>query len=101
MILPKYQTDLKTFKHKALQWASVFDVMACLDSNGFSDQYSRFETLIAVGAKHELRYEPGKGFEALDKFRQQHTGWMFGFLSYDLKNEVEDLSSNNPDHLKF
>jgi para-aminobenzoate synthetase component 1 len=82
MILSAGKTDLQTFKQKALQWSVGFDVSACLDSGNFTDQYSRLETLIAIGV-------------------EQHNGWVFGFLTYDLKNEVEELSSNNPDHLHF
>ena len=101
MILSASKTDLQTFKQKALQWATDFDVAVCLDSGNFTDQYSRFETLIAVGVEQELRCNTGNPFAQLAAFREQHRGWVFGFLTYDLKNEVEELSSNNPDHLHF
>ena len=36
----------------------------------------------------------------IDRHRvKQH--FIFGYFSYDLKNEFEKLSSSNPDHLKF
>lgn len=89
------------FKQKALQWASGFDVAVYLDSDGFTDKYSRFNTLVAVGVKAELRYQAENAFGALGAFREENPGWLLGFLTYDLKNEVEDLSSVNPDHLKF
>lgn len=101
MILPGNQTDLNTFKQQALQWAATFDVSVCLNSNNFTDPYSRFETLIAIGVKDEIQCPPRGAFEQLESFRQKHTGWVLGYFSYDLKNEVENLSSNNPDKLHF
>jgi para-aminobenzoate synthetase component 1 len=38
---------------------------------------------------------------ALQTFTKDHDDWIFGHLSYDLKNEIEDLSSANPDHIQF
>jgi para-aminobenzoate synthetase component 1 len=93
--------DLPGFKSKALQWASTFDAVCYLDSNGFADPYSKFDTLIAAGAKATLIANAGKAFEQLDQFRKNNPGWMTGFLGYDLKNEVEELTSANPDGLKF
>ncbi len=93
--------DPQTFKTKALRWASSFDVFFYLDSNGFEDPYSKFDTLIAVGAKDEIIARVGTAFEQLEQFRQKHPGWVTGFFGYDLKNETEDLSSSNADHLHF
>jgi len=57
---------------------------------------------MACGVEHELRIESTEGaFDALQCFLDQHQKWVFGYLSYDLKNEVEDLSSNNTDRLRF
>jgi len=89
------------FKQKALQWASTFDSVCYLDSNGFNDPYSKFETLIAIGVKAEITACSGKAFEALESFRKSNPGWITGFLGYDLKNEIEHLSSQNPDSLQF
>jgi para-aminobenzoate synthetase component 1 len=93
--------NLQQFKQKALQWANSFDVCCYLDSNNFIDPYSKFDALIAVGTKAELKASLGNAFEQLAKFREENLGWMTGFFSYDLKNEVENLTSNNPDYLHF
>ena len=94
-------TDINLFKQKALQWASGFDVLCYLDSNGFNDPYSKYDLIIAAGAKHELKAGTGTAFAKLEQFRLQHPGWLTGFFTYDLKNEIEDLTSTNPDHLHF
>ena len=93
--------DIQAFKLKALQWASTFDVCAYLDSNNFTDPYSKFDTLISAGAKDELTTNPGNAFEQLELFRMKNPEWLTGFFGYDLKNEVEKLTSSNPDHLHF
>ena len=99
MIIPV--TDPELFKQKALQWASSFDVFCCLDSNSFKDQYSKLDLLLAIGAKDELTVTSGCSFTSLEGFRTKNPGWVTGFLTYDLKNQIEKLQSNNPDHLQF
>ncbi|WP_234997776.1 anthranilate synthase component I family protein [Mucilaginibacter sp. OK098] len=93
--------DPDSFKRKALQWASAFDICCYLDSNNFTDPYSKFDTLIAAGVKADIVVDTGAAFEKLEQFRRQHPGWMTGFFTYDLKNEIENLASENPDHLQF
>lgn len=93
--------DPDSFKKKALQWASTFDICCYLDSNTFNDTYSKFDTLIAAGIKAEVLANTGNAFEQLEQFREQHKGWMTGFFTYDLKNEIENVTSENPDHLQF
>jgi len=93
--------DLPDFKPKVLQWASSFDVFCYLDSNNFRDQYSKFDLLLAVGVKEEITLKTGSAFDELETFRQRNPGWITGFFTYDLKNEVENLASGNPDHLNF
>ena len=94
--------DLKHFKKQALGWAASFGVCCVLDSNNFNDRYSKFDCLIAAGAKNELLVnEPRKAFSDLEAFRKTNTGWITGFLTYDLKNEVEHLKSDNKDILNF
>jgi len=38
---------------------------------------------------------------SLDHFKGENNDWIFGHLSYDLKNEIENLSSNNNDQIGF
>lgn len=93
--------DLQNFKRKALQWASSFNSVCYLDSNNFDDPYGKFDTLIAIGAKADVTANTGNAFEALQSFRKSNPEWLCGFLGYDLKNEVENLTSQNPDRLQF
>lgn len=97
----KQTTDPQTFKRKALQWAASFDVCCYLDSNNFSDPYSKFDVLIAAGVKNQLVAKSGIAFEQMEQFRKSYPGWVFGFFGYDLKNEIEDLTSSHSDELNF
>lgn len=93
--------DISLFKSKALQWANSFDICCCLDSNSYSDPFGKFDFVIAAGATQVLNIPTGQAFEALRSFYDLHKTWMFGLLSYDLKNEQEQLYSRNPDALNF
>ena len=93
--------DLQKFKRKALQWASSYEVFCCLDSNDFHDQYSKFDFLLAAGVDNDIIVNSASGFSVLEDFRKEQAGWITGFLTYDLKNEVEYLSSSNLDGLHF
>jgi para-aminobenzoate synthetase component 1 len=93
--------NIQVFKQKALQWTAKFNTVCYLDSNNFTDPYSKFDTVIAVGAKAEVTAKAGSAFEQLAIFRKHNPGFITGFLTYDLKNEVEDLESKNIDGLGF
>lgn len=94
-------TDVQLFKQKALAWAATFDTVCYLDSNNYADPYGKFDTLIAIGAKDEITSNSGESFKKIEDFRRKNSGFITGFFGYDLKNEIEDLASNNPDGLQF
>ena len=93
--------DINSFKQKAIQWANTFDICACLDSNEYSDVYGKYDFVLAVGAREQISCKSGHAFEDLKAFYEQHKNWVFGTLAYDLKNEIEQLDSRNPDRLEF
>lgn len=89
------------FKKKALHWANQFDVCCLLDSNEYKDSYSEYDFIIAAGVREDLKCFGGAAFEKLKAFYETHQQWLFGFFSYDLKNELENLQSENSDYLSF
>lgn len=93
--------DPETFKSKALFWANSFDTACYFDSNNFSDPYSAFGVYIAAGKAAELSDSGKNSFAELEEFLAKTRGYIPGYFSYDLKNETEDLLSENPDHLDF
>ena len=96
-----YPENIALFKNKALHWASSFKTACYFDSNGYSDPYSVFDTLIAAGSIAEVQTSSKNAFTDLQNFLTEYTSWIPGFLSYDLKNQIENLQSTNPDHLDF
>src|SRR5690606_7919162 len=56
----------------------------------------------AVGATATFTHTGPHTFDKLNDFKAGHPQrWMFGFFSYDLKNEIEDLSTSFPNILEF
>ncbi len=92
---------ISKFKNNLLQWAGKFDEAVWLDSNGHTDRYGSFDALLAVDALTSLKMDYQNAFDALENYQKQKADWLFGYLSYDLKNDVEDLISRNADGLGF
>ena len=94
-------TDEADFKLKALQWASQFPLLCLLDSNAYPhDRYSCIDWVLAVDAL-DFCSTAKNSFDALKKFTEQATEKIFGFLTYDLKDQIEHLSSANEDTMAF
>ena len=93
------------FKTQVFQWASHFETICYFDNKEYSGYHHHsFEGLIAVGESScilKAKGETGLAFEKLKHFWDAKQDWLFGFLSYDLKNEIESLESNNFDGLSF
>jgi para-aminobenzoate synthetase component I len=96
-----YTDDTDTFNSKALLWADSFNTACFFDSNNFSDPYSAFGVYIGAGKVAELTDSDKSSFVALEHFLNSNQGYIPGYFSYDLKNEVENLNSENPDNLEF
>ncbi len=84
-----------------MHWANQFEVCCFLDSNDYNDAYSAYDFIIAADVQGELKGTAGNAFDQLKSFYTVQKQWIFGFFSYDLKNETEDLSSGNSDGLNF
>lgn len=59
------------------------------------------ECLLAVDAINSISCNAGDAFQQLQEFHERTNDWIFGHFAYDLKNEIEDLQSSNPDHIGF
>jgi len=97
--------DIHLFKQKLLKWGNSFDTFIFLDSNDFPKinnefNYYEYDFLAGVNVSKEFTASDTNGFKKLTDFSNVND-WMFGYLSYDLKNETEDLKSKNLDELQF
>ncbi len=93
--------DVPKFKNLLLDWANQFYEAVWLDSNGHEDKYGLFDGLLAVDALTSIQTDSTNAFENLKEYQASIKDWIFGYLSYDLKNDVERLSSKNHDGLYF
>jgi para-aminobenzoate synthetase component 1 len=89
------------FKKQLLLWSNPYREVVFLDSNDFHQIYSSYDSILAVDAFTSIKTDYEKAFEDLHQYQSQTKDWLFGYLSYDLKNDVEDLQSNNHDGLEF
>ncbi len=89
------------FKQHLLTWAQQFREVVYLDSNDYPQQYSSYDCILAVDAFTSIKTDYYNAFEDLKQYQQITKDWLFGYLSYDLKNDIEVLNSNNFDGLSF
>ncbi len=99
--------DLSKLKRQILHWSQAFRYSCLLDNNKYT-QYShhRFEFLAGLGAVSLFESKGQKSISGLKQFVDNHHDFLFGFLSYDLKNEIEpilkkSLNTVNSGHFEF
>ena len=98
----KYQLEHpEHFKKQLLIWAQQFDDVVWLDSNKYDGLYSSYDAVLAVDAFTAIRTDYVTAFNKLHDYQNTVKDWIFGYLSYDLKNDIETLESNNFDGLNF
>jgi len=91
----------KEFKQQLLGWSGQFREALFLDSNDYSQNYTSFDAVLAVDAFTSIQTDEHNAFEDLKQYQQTTKDWLFGYLSYDLKNDTEALESANFDGLHF
>ena len=88
-------------KQQLLIWAQQFREVVFMDSNDYHQEYSSYDCILAVDAFTAIKTDYHNAFEDLKQYQQATKDWLFGFLSFDLKNDVEALHSRNFDGLDF
>ena len=94
-------------RRKVLRWIQKFEQFCVLESNTLSsleaggDKYGGLDCIVAAGAHSELAGIGHSDFERLQSYIDETDDWVFGYLTYDLKNQLENLKSENIDRLKF
>src|SRR4030067_3333362 len=97
--------DVASFKKKLLHFANNFSRCCVLESNEWkgsaNEIIAAFDSIDEVVLSVPCRQAGKNSFETLKIFYEKKNDWLFGFLSYDLKNEIEPLSSGNVSDLGF
>ena len=94
-------TLFPNFKKQLLHWANQHREVVFLDSNRYQQQYSSYDVVLAVEAFTSIKTDSENAFQDLYQYQSQTKDWLFGYLSYDLKNDTEALQSHNFDGLDF
>ena len=101
----KQISDSETFKQQLLSWSQQFREVIFLDSNAtiqsHKNKFSTYDCVLAVDAFTSIKTDFQNAFEDLKTVQQTTRDWLFGYLTYDLKNDIENLKSNNFDVLDF
>jgi para-aminobenzoate synthetase component I len=103
-ITKKYTVKLtEALKHKLICWSQQFEEVVWLDSNEESNFQSKstYKAILAVDAFTAIKTDYHQAFDQLEEYQSKTKDWLFGYLSYDLKNGEERLKSNNLDGLCF
>ncbi len=98
----KFQVkDVSKFKKQLLIWAQKFEIVVWLDSNNYDQKYSNFDAVLAIDPVSKIESSYKNAFSQLKKYQSEVKDFIFGYLGYDLKNDVENLTSSNFDGLHF
>jgi para-aminobenzoate synthetase component 1 len=100
-VITKDISQFSNFKNQLLHWANQHREVVFLDSNQYHQKYSSYDAVLAVDAFTSIKTDYENAFQDLYQYQSQTKDWLFGYLSYDLKNDTEDLQSNNFDGLAF
>lgn len=88
-------------KQQLLLWSQQFDTIVWLDSNNYNLHQLQYDAILVVDEFTSIQTDYENAFEKLKEYQSITNDWIFGYLTYDLKNDVEALSSVNFDGLGF
>ena len=93
--------DLQVLKQQLLHWSKRYAATVLLDSNDYLHTKNQYDFILATDPLFQFRQNINNAFEALQKQIDTRQDWLFGYLSYDLKNDLEALESKHKDFLEF
>ena len=90
-IFYKEINDVIAFKKQLLQWSQQFREIVFLDSNDYHQKYSNYDLILAVDAFTSVETDYQNAFQDLYEYQSRTKDWLFGYLTYDLKNDIENI----------
>jgi para-aminobenzoate synthetase component 1 len=91
-------------KAKLLWAVNEEDQVFFIDSNDYNkDRYHSVDWMLGIGCNNRLKStaNDSDSLQKLQTFHDKHKDWTLGYLSYELKDQIENLKSENPDSLGF
>ena len=83
-----------------LGWAVQKECFSFVNGNNYETLHGAFPQIIFAGKSEHIECNQ-YSFTQLEELFIRHHDWLYGYFSYDLKNEIEDLMSNNPTTISF
>lgn len=83
-----------------LEFGKKFSNFCFLDNHDYEFDKS-YDCIAGCAVMNSIIFPEKNALASLDHFKEENNDWIFGHLSYDLKNEIENLSSNNNDQIGF
>src|SRR5450432_2420606 len=83
-----------------LHFGKKFGIFCFFDNHGYEFNKS-YECIAGAGVSKSMIASNTPGLNALDHFQKKNQEWIFGHIAYDVKNEIEHLTSSNPDGIQF
>ena len=96
-----YPKEVDNFKTKLLLWANQSSDLLWLDSNAHTTPYNSYDAILGIDAFTALKISDSHSLTDLDEYIKHTNDWIFGYITYDVKNAIESLSSSNEDKLGF
>jgi para-aminobenzoate synthetase component I len=83
-----------------LNFLQQFSIFCFLDNHEYNFN-SSYECIAGAGVIDSVISNGSCNLESIDKLQKNSGDWIFGHISYDIKNKIEDLQSSNPDGIGF
>ena len=93
-------TDYFHFKTQLLNFSRRFSNFCFLDNQEYDFDKS-YECIAGFGISKSLTSGEVNNLLSLNLFLKNNKDWVFGHVSYDTKNEIENLTSKNLDYIDF
>lgn len=86
-------------KKKLVCWAGNFSCSHFIDHNRYAPFNAEADVIVAAAVLSPVPIIHGSTFSSIKSFFNQQPDWLFGYFSYDLKNETEPgVLRENPVH---
>ncbi len=97
----KFESKCLEIVPKLLSWSQQFREVVFLENNDNANGFGGHQKILAVDALTSMQTDSQNAFAKLDEYQKTTRDYLFGYLTYDLKNDTEILQSKNPDTLSF
>ncbi|NBC82098.1 MAG: aminodeoxychorismate synthase component I [Bacteroidetes bacterium] len=93
--------DRQLFLNQLIEFARNTNPFVLLDSAEYDHPYHKSGNYIAALDALDTYHADFFAINKLNSLKNTHNDWLFGHITYDVKNELENLHSHNPDQVHF